>query len=92
MNKKKYAELLCKYSFAEKVFFTNSGTESIECGIKVVRSYHHHYKNQLKKNIITFEGAFHGRTFAALSAQQNPKYSEGFEPLLKGFIQVLLMI
>ena len=41
-----------------------------------------------KKNVITFEGAFHGRTFAALSAQQNKKYSEAFEPLLPGFIQV----
>ena len=83
-----YAKLICLNSFAEKVFFTNSGTESIECGIKVIRSYHHHHKNNAKKNIITFEGAFHGRTFAALSAQQNEKYSKGFEPLLPGFIQV----
>ena len=83
-----YAELLCRYSFAEKVFFTNSGVESIECGLKVIRRYHHHYQNAEKKNIITFEGAFHGRSFAALSAQQNKKYSEGFEPLLPGFIQV----
>ncbi len=83
-----YAKLICQNSFAEKVFFTNSGTESIECGIKVIRSYHHHHNNNAKKNIITFEGAFHGRTFAALSAQQNEKYSKGFEPLLPGFIQV----
>ena len=83
-----YAALLCKYSFAEKVFFTNSGAESIECGLKVIRSYYYYHKNFEKKNIITFEGAFHGRTFAALSAQQNKKYSEGFEPLLPGFVQV----
>ena len=83
-----YAALLCKYSFAEKVFFTNSGAESIECGLKVIRSYYYYHKNFEKKNIITFEGAFHGRTFAALSAQQNKKYSEGFEPLLPGFTQV----
>ena len=82
-----YAKLLCQHSFAEKVFFTNSGAESIECGLKVIRSYHH-YKDSKKKNIITFEGAFHGRTFGALSAQQNKKYSLGFEPLLSGFIQV----
>ena len=87
-NQEKYAELLCKHSFAERVFFTNSGAESIECGIKVIRSFHYHHQNFEKKNIITFEGAFHGRTFAALSAQQNKKYSEGFEPLLTGFVQV----
>ena len=48
----KYAALLCKYSFAEKVFFTNSGVESIECGLKVIRRYHYHHKNIKKKNII----------------------------------------
>ena len=65
-----YAKLICKNSFAEKIFFTNSGAESIECGIKVIRSYHFYHKNYSKKNILTFEGAFHGRTFAALSAQK----------------------
>ena len=83
-----YAKLICNNSFAEKIFFTNSGVESIECGIKVIRSYHYFHQNHSKKNIITFEGAFHGRTLAALSAQQNEKYSKSFEPLLKGFIQV----
>ena len=87
-NQEEYAKLLCKHSFAEKVFFTNSGAESIECGIKVIKSFHYHHKNFEKKNIITFEGAFHGRTFAALSAQQNKKYSEAFEPLMTGFEQV----
>ena len=61
-----YAELICENSFAEKVFFTNSGTESIECGIKIVRSFHKYHNNNLKKNIISFEGAFHGRSFGAL--------------------------
>ena len=83
-----YAKLLCLNSFAEKVFFTNSGVESIEAGIKVIKSYHHYHNNIDQKNIITFEGAFHGRTFAALSAQQNEKYSKGFEPLLSGFIKI----
>jgi len=63
-SQEQYAALLCKYSFAEKVFFTNSGVESIECGLKVIRSYYYHH-NLPKKNIITFEGGFHGRTFAA---------------------------
>ncbi len=79
-----FAKELCENTFADKVFFTNSGVEAIECGLKVVKSYWH-LKNKNKKNIITFKGAFHGRTFAALSAQKNKKYSEGFTPLLKGF-------
>ena len=83
-----YAKLLCKFSFAERVFFTNSGTESIECGIKVIKSYHHHHKNLHKKNIITFEGAFHGRTLGALSAQKNKINSNRFKPLLSGFIKI----
>ena len=83
-----YAKVLCENSFADKVFFTNSGAEAIEAGIKVIRSYHYHNKNFNKKNIITFEGAFHGRTFAALSAQKNIKYSQGFDPLLDGFKQI----
>ena len=87
-NQEEYAELLCKHSFAEKVFFTNSGVESIECGLKVIRSFHYHHNNIEKKNIISFEGAFHGRTFAALSAQQNKKHSKVFDPLLPGFVQI----
>ena len=87
-NQEEYARLLCKHSFAEKVFFTNSGVESIECGLKVIRSFHYHHNNIEKKNIISFEGAFHGRTFAALSAQQNKKYSKVFRPLLPGFVQI----
>ena len=79
-----FAKEICKKTFADKVFFTNSGAEAIECGLKVVKSYWN-LKNKNKKNIITFKGAFHGRTFAALSAQKNKKYSEGFGPLLGGF-------
>jgi len=83
-NQELFAKELCKKTFADKVFFTNSGAEAIECGLKVVRSYWN-LKNKNKKNIITFKGAFHGRTFAALSAQKNKKYSDGFMPLLSGF-------
>ena len=81
------AKLICKNSFADKVFFTNSGTESIECGIKIIRGYHSFYKTG-KTEIITFKGAFHGRTYGALSAQKNKKYSKGFGPLLSGFKQI----
>ncbi len=87
-DQEKYAELLCKYSFADNVFFTNSGTESIECGIKIIRSYHNFKKNINKKNIITFEGSFHGRSYAALSASKNKKYKNIFKPFLPGFKQV----
>ncbi len=83
-NQELFAKELCKKTFADKVFFTNSGAEAIECGLKVVKSYWN-LKNKNKKNIITFQGAFHGRTFAALSAQKNKKYSTGFTPLLSGF-------
>ena len=87
-EQEEYAKILCHNSFAEKIFFTNSGAEAIEAGLKVIRRYHHHNKNFHKKTIITFEGAFHGRTFGAMSAQQNNKYSEGFEPLMQGFKKI----
>ncbi len=86
-KQEQFAKLLCKYSFADKVFFTNSGTESIECGIKIIRGYHSYHKTK-KTEIITFDGAFHGRTYGALSAQKNKKYSNGFGPMLKGFKQI----
>lgn len=88
IEQEEYARILCNNSFAEKIFFANSGAEAVEAGLKVIRSYHYCKKNFNKKNIITFEGAFHGRTFAALSAQQNQKLSLGFEPLLPGFKKI----
>ena len=86
-KQEEFAQLLCKNSFANKVFFTNSGTESIECGIKIIRSFHNYHKTG-KNEIISFSGAFHGRSYGALSAQQNNKYAKGFGPLLSGFKQV----
>ena len=86
-QQEQFAKLLCAKSFADKVFFTNSGTESIECGIKIIRGYHS-FHNTGKNEIISFEGAFHGRTFGSMSAQKNKKYSKNFEPLLSGFKQV----
>tara|TARA_Y100001970_G_C14148165_1_gene811063 strand:+ start:146 stop:1318 length:1173 start_codon:yes stop_codon:yes gene_type:complete len=85
-KQEEFAKLLCKNSFADKVFFTNSGTESIECGIKIIRGFHSYHKTN-KTEIVSFTGAFHGRTFGALSAQKNKKYSNGFGPLLTGFKQ-----
>ncbi len=86
-QQEQFASLLCKNSFADKVFFTNSGTESIECGLKIIRGYHSFYKTG-KTEIISFDGAFHGRTYGAMSAQKNKKYSNGFGPLLSGFKKV----
>lgn len=84
-----YAEKLVKSSnFADYAFFCNSGAESIECAIKMIRR-HFYVNNQPNKNrIITFKGAFHGRTLATISAAAKPKYLEGFEPRLEGFDNV----
>jgi acetylornithine/N-succinyldiaminopimelate aminotransferase len=83
-----YAEKLVNATFADYVFFCNSGAESIECAIKMIRR-HFYVKGQAHKNrIITFTGAFHGRTIATISAAAKPKYLEGFEPALPGFDNV----
>ena len=77
-------------SFADTVFFTNSGTEAIELAIKMARRFHFVNGNPERFHILTFEGAFHGRTLGAISAGGNPKYLEGFGPKLEGFDQVAL--
>jgi acetylornithine/N-succinyldiaminopimelate aminotransferase len=82
------AERLCDASFADLVFFCNSGTEAIEGVIKVTRKFHATNGHPEKFRIITFEGAFHGRTLAALSATGNKKYLDGFGPPVEGFDQV----
>lgn len=69
-------------------FFNNSGAEAVETAIKLSRLYGHHIKNLKEPQILVFEGAFHGRTMAAISAGGNPKYKKGFDPLLPGFIQI----
>ena len=77
-------------SFADTVFFTNSGAEAIELAIKMARRFHFVNGNPERFHILTFEGAFHGRTLGAISAGGNPKYLEGFGPKLEGFDQVPL--
>jgi acetylornithine/N-succinyldiaminopimelate aminotransferase len=84
----KFADNLVNNTFADHVFFCNSGAEAVECGIKMIRR-HFYIKNQPQKNhIITFKGAFHGRTITAISAAAKQKYLEGFEPKLEGFDNV----
>jgi acetylornithine/N-succinyldiaminopimelate aminotransferase len=82
------AARLCAETFAEVVFFCNSGTEAMEGSIKLARKYHAANGHPEKFRIVTYEGAFHGRTLAALSATGNKKYLEGFGPPVQGFDQV----
>src|SRR6201986_2314761 len=84
----KLAARLCEQSFADFVFFCNSGAEAMECAIKVARRYHAAKGQPDRYRIITFEGAFHGRTLATLAATGSAKYIEGFGPPLDGFDQV----
>jgi len=84
----KLADRLCAMSFADTVFFQNSGAEAIECAIKMARKYQHASGKPERFRIVTFEGAFHGRTLAAIAATGNKKYLEGFGPPVEGFDQV----
>jgi acetylornithine/N-succinyldiaminopimelate aminotransferase len=81
-------ERLAEATFADKVFFTNSGAEALECAIKTARRYHYVNGQPERFRIITFEGAFHGRTLATIAAGGQPKYLEGFGPKVEGFDQV----
>src|ERR1700710_898819 len=84
------AARLCEQSFADFVFFANSGAEAMECAIKVTRKYHAAKGHPERYRIITFDGAFHGRTLATLAATGSAKYLEGFGPPMDGFDQVQL--
>jgi len=82
------AERLCAASFADGVFFANSGAEAMECAIKMARKYQAASGQPERYRIITFEGAFHGRTLATLAAGGQKKYLDGFGPVVEGFDQV----
>ncbi|KLE34450.1 aspartate aminotransferase family protein [Aurantiacibacter luteus] len=79
------AARLVETTFADTVFFTNSGAEAVECAIKAARAYHQHEGNDQKFELITFKNAFHGRTMATISASNQEKMHKGFNPLLPGF-------
>jgi acetylornithine/N-succinyldiaminopimelate aminotransferase len=79
------AQRIVDNSFADTVFFTNSGVEAIECAIKTARRYHYVSGNPQRHKLITFKNAFHGRSIGAISATDQPKMRDGFEPLLPGF-------
>src|SRR6476620_8097430 len=79
------AQRLVDLTFADTVFFTNSGAEAVECAIKTARAYHQEAGRGEKFELITFNNAFHGRTMATISASNQEKMHKGFSPLLPGF-------
>ncbi|MGJ8527782.1 aspartate aminotransferase family protein [Maritalea sp.] len=87
-EQEKLAQRLTDVSFADMVFFTNSGAEAVECALKTARRYFYDKGEKDRYEIITLEGAFHGRTLGTIAAGGNPTYLEGFGPKAAGFIQV----
>ena len=87
-GQEKLAKALTDATFADEVFFTNSGAEAIECAIKTARKYHWAKGQPERIDIIGFEGSFHGRTIAAVNASGNASYLEGFGPPLPGFVHL----
>ncbi len=87
-GQEKLAKRLVENTFADTVFFTNSGVEAIEASIKMARRYQYAKGKPERFHIVTFEGAFHGRTLAAIAAGGQAKYLEGFGPKVQGFDQV----
>jgi len=83
------ADDLCAKSFADVVFFTNSGTEAMECALKTARRYHFANGAPERIDIFGFDGSFHGRTYGAINAAANPSYTEGFGPPMQGFHQLV---
>ena len=84
-GQEKLAARLCEITGLDVVFFTNSGTEAIECALKTARKYHWANGQPERIEVIGFEGAFHGRSYAAIFAAGNPSYTEGFGPPLPGY-------
>ncbi len=87
-GQEKLARRLVETTFADTVFFTNSGAEALECAIKMARKYHAAGGAPERYELITMEGAFHGRTLATIAAGGQKKYLEGFGPAMPGFPQV----
>ncbi|MEW6389855.1 MAG: aspartate aminotransferase family protein [Pseudomonadota bacterium] len=82
------ADAICASTFADVVFFTNSGTEAVECALKTARKYHSANGQPERIDIYGFDGSFHGRTYAAVNASGNPSYVDGFGPRLPGYKQL----
>jgi len=87
-EQERLAERLCAATFADMAFFANSGAEAVECAIKAARRYHFTSGAAERYRLVTFEGAFHGRTLATIAAGGQAKHLEGFGPPVEGFDQV----
>ena len=87
-EQERLAERLCAATFADMAFFANSGAEAVECAIKAARRYHFKSGAPGRYRLVTFEGAFHGRTLATIAAGGQAKHLEGFGPPAEGFDQV----
>ena len=87
-GQQRLAERLVAASFADSVFFCNSGAEAIECGLKMTRKYHDENGAPERYRVITVEGAFHGRTLATIAAGGQEKHLKGFDPIVDGFDKV----
>jgi acetylornithine/N-succinyldiaminopimelate aminotransferase len=87
-GQERLSQRLCELTFADTVFFCNSGAEALECSIKMARKFHHSEGHAERIDIVTFEGAFHGRTIATIAAGGQAKYLEGFGPKAPGFVQL----
>lgn len=87
-GQQRLAERLVAATFADTVFFCNSGAEAIECSVKMARKFHSHHGRPERFRIVTFEGAFHGRTLATIAAGGQKKHLDGFGPKVDGFDQV----
>ena len=87
-GQEKLARRLVEATFADTVFFCNSGAEAVECSVKMARKYHTSGGDEARFRVITFEDAFHGRTLAMLAAGRQQKHLEGFGPIVDGFDQV----
>jgi acetylornithine/N-succinyldiaminopimelate aminotransferase len=87
-GQQRLAERLVAASFADSVFFCNSGAEAIECGLKMTRKYHDGNGTPERYRVITVEGAFHGRTLATIAAGGQEKHLKGFDPIVDGFDKV----
>jgi acetylornithine/N-succinyldiaminopimelate aminotransferase len=84
-GQERLAERLVAATFADQVFFTNSGVEALECSFKLVRKFHDDFGDPNRYRVIAFEGAFHGRSLATLAAAGNEKYLKGYAPVVEGF-------
>jgi acetylornithine/N-succinyldiaminopimelate aminotransferase len=87
-EQERLAQLLTDQTFADTVFFTNSGTETAELAIKMARKFHYDAGQPERVEIIAFEGAFHGRSTGAIAAAGSEKMVKGFGPLMPGFVHL----